>query len=117
MWLAHFLLHLVHGGSLGLVVARAASDLGLETAFADHAGHAMMAHATSMATASLPLELLLLDAGLLLALYLAWRVAGSHGLGARRAAVAAPWGFLAVCLYLAGVWIAFQPMQMRGMAG
>ena len=25
-----------------------------------------------------------------------------------------PWAFLMVCLFAAGIWIVFQPMQMRG---
>jgi hypothetical protein len=33
----------------------------------------------------------------------------------RRFATFLPWGVLATALYAAGVWIVFQPMQMRGM--
>jgi ferredoxin len=52
-----------------------------------------------------PAEILLLDAGLLLTLYLGWKIAGRF----------TPWAILAVLLYAAGLWILFQPMQMRGM--
>jgi cytochrome c oxidase assembly factor CtaG/ferredoxin len=63
-----------------------------------------------------PLEILLLDGGVLTALYLIWRVAGklsSSTPGALR--LAAPWAALALSLYGVGLWILFQPMQMRGM--
>ena len=59
-----------------------------------------------------PAEILLLDAGLLLTLYLGWRLAGRIGRALR---LFTPWAILAVLLYAAGLWILFQPMQMRGM--
>ena len=62
------------------------------------------------------LELCFLDLGLLLTLYATWRVARrlSTGDGMALAAMS-PWAVLAGALYSAGVWIVFQPMQMRGM--
>ncbi len=72
------------------------------------------AHAAYHALAALvpdvtPLEIILLDGGVLMALYLIWSAAqGSIRL-------AAPWASLAIALYGAGLWILFQPMQMRGM--
>jgi len=62
------------------------------------------------------LELLLLDAGLLFSLYVAWRIA-AHDLGRTRRAVAlaVPWAVLLAGLWACGVWIVFQPMEMRGM--
>jgi cytochrome c oxidase assembly factor CtaG len=56
---------------------------------------------------SMPLQILLLDAGLLLTLYLLWRIGGLL--------TAVPWALLSIGLYAAGVWILLQPMQMRGM--
>jgi cytochrome c oxidase assembly factor CtaG len=62
------------------------------------------------------LELVCLDCGLLLTLYLSWRVAARFAKGGRLALAAMlPWAVLAGVLYAAGVWIVFQPMQMRGM--
>jgi hypothetical protein len=55
----------------------------------------------------LPLEILFLDVGLLLSLYTGYRLAPT-----RKAL--APWALLLVLLFAAGVWILFQPMQMRG---
>jgi ferredoxin len=62
------------------------------------------------------LELCVLDLGLLLTLYTAWRIARrfSTGYGIALAAMS-PWAVLAGALYSAGLWIVFQPMQMRGM--
>jgi hypothetical protein len=58
----------------------------------------------------------LLDFGLLLTLYVAWRIAHRHAPQFRSVlGVFAPWGALAVGLFGAGVWISLQPMQMRGM--
>jgi cytochrome c oxidase assembly factor CtaG/ferredoxin len=62
------------------------------------------------------LELCFLDLGLLLTLYTAWRVARRLSTGGARALAAMfPWAVLAGALYSAGIWIVFQPMQMRGM--
>ena len=55
----------------------------------------------------LPLELLFLDVGLLLSLYTAYRLAPTLK-------VLAPWALLLVLLFAVGVWILFQPMEMRG---
>jgi len=56
-------------------------------------------------------QILLLDAGLLLSLYIGWRNAQLYS--ARKLFPA--WSILAAALYTFGVWIFFQPMQMRGM--
>lgn len=62
-----------------------------------------------------PVQILLLDAGLLLTLYLAWRISKTRMNRAKPSAVFLPWGLLAVALYGFGVWIVLEPMQMRGM--
>jgi polyferredoxin len=79
MWIAHFLFHLI-----------------------------TVAFSPSVPDWLTGVQLLVLDAGLLFSLYVAWRIA-------RALAVLAPWAALLCLLYLAGVWILFQPMQMRGM--
>lgn len=56
-----------------------------------------------------PMQLMLLDAGVLWTLYLGWRLA-SQGWK-----VWVPWSAVAVSLYTLGVWILLQPMDMRGM--
>jgi cytochrome c oxidase assembly factor CtaG/polyferredoxin len=54
------------------------------------------------------LELILLDGGLLVSLYAAWRVA-------RASAAFLAWATVAAGLWICGVWIFLEPMPMRGM--
>jgi hypothetical protein len=103
MWAAHLVFHL-STGLLTVVpvmerVLKAAPDWGLSA-------HPLFANSLA------PLQLLLLDGGLLLTLYIGWRC--NAGIG-KRVRSFAPWGVLATALYAAGVWILLQPMQMRGM--
>ena len=92
MWAAHFFYHLAIGwNSLGPVLARV---FHLTIA---------MSHTMSSPGWLLRTQLLLLDGGLLWALYLAWRRRSAPGIA------------LAIALYLFGVWVFFQPMEMRGM--
>lgn len=109
MWLAHFAFHFFTGVYTPIpVIERVAKEMGLM------AGEVTWV-VGSWAFYNLPaLELLLLDLGFLLTLYLTWQMA--RRMVSRRAlGVFLPWGVLALLLYLAGVWIIFQPMQMRGM--
>jgi cytochrome c oxidase assembly factor CtaG len=105
MWAAHFTFHLATGWS-GLVLAtqRSLADLGL--AAPPRWGGTFPALGTSGA---LGLELLLLDAGLLLTLWVVWQVAERTPLRATPAAA------LATAFWASGVWILCQPMAMRGM--
>ena len=106
MWLAHFSNHLLAGWST--IIPVAGRFLGSATS---------VNYPVSFAPDWLPsMELILLDAGLLLTLYVTWRVACRLVNGARSSLpVFLPWALLASALYSAGVWIVFQPMQMRGM--
>jgi ferredoxin len=114
MWAAHQTYHFLTGASVLIPVAqRAANDLGSSLL-----GQPNWASATTFLPLDwLPsLQVYLLDGGLLLTLYAAWRVAlrlSSRVRGALK--LLAPWGVLATLLYIAGVWIVFQPMEMRGM--
>lgn len=56
------------------------------------------------------LEILLLEAGLCVTLYTAWRI--SEGVVLKQFL---PWAAVSCLLFSAGIWIFFQPMQMRGM--
>ena len=104
MWLAHFSNHLLAGWSTA--IAAIERFLGI--------------HSGGYPPASIPswlpsLEFVFLDLGLLVTLYMAWRVACRVAGGGRRALrVMSPWGILTGSLYAAGLWIVFQPMQMRG---
>jgi cytochrome c oxidase assembly factor CtaG/polyferredoxin len=110
MWTAHFLFHLLTGfGSVVPVVQRMLADLGH-----DFSGAPRWV-AAPMNTDLLGFEILLLDAGLLLSLYVGWRIASSYAPLARTAlGLVTPWAIVAVALYLSGVWAFLQPMQMRG---
>ncbi len=109
MWLAHFVFHLFTAALTPIpAVTRVAKDLGFAVA-------EPVWSVSSLAFYSLPgLELLLLDLGFLLTLYIGWRIAGQLN-STRRMATFLPWSVLDVALYVAGVWIIFQPMEMRGM--
>jgi len=97
MWIAHFLFHLITGWKSALPAIERILRLAI-TPMEPPAPHWL----TSV-------QLLVLDGGLLLSLYVAWRIAQRH-LGPL-----VPWAVLVCLLYCAGVWILFQPMQMRGM--
>jgi len=116
MWGAHFLFHLITGAHTALLVLqRATTDIGLTWLGAPDWTTGSLAFARSWSPA---LQVLLLDGGLLLTLYVAWRIAHRRPSQFRSAARAfAPWAALATVLFGIGVWIFLQPMQMRGMTG
>jgi hypothetical protein len=114
MWGAHVSFHLSSAWSTARpVVQRAAADLG--------AGW----FGTPHWTASSPLfpadvllagQLLLLDAGILLSLYVGWRIARGYTSSPQDGLLLLiPWATVVTALFAAGVWVVFQPMQMRGM--
>ncbi|MFL6350946.1 MAG: cytochrome c oxidase assembly protein [Bryobacteraceae bacterium] len=105
MWAAHLLYHLATGWN--------AAWPALERAFTGTIVPSAPAVIPGWLTSA---QLLALDAGLLLTLYTSWRVALDYSARLRPAlGLVAPWAVLSCGLYAAGVWILFQPMQMRGM--
>jgi ferredoxin len=106
MWLAHFSNHLIVGWSTVIPVVEKFIS---------------RASSVNYLQARVPnwipsLELCFLDLGLLLTLYTIWHVARRLSTGDSMAVAAmSPWAVLAGALYSAGIWIVFQPMQMRGM--
>lgn len=114
MWAAHLLFHLLTGWStLGPSVVQTVHDLGLRIA----AQPRWDASLPLFQTASiLSLQLLVLDVGLLVTLYLGWRLARERVASWRRAVLfLLPWVLPVALGYAAGVWTLLQPMQMRGM--
>jgi ferredoxin len=114
MWLIHFSYHLLTAGQTALpVIQRAAMDVGITLLGAPD----WSLSSTMPSLDWLPaLELLVLDLGVLFTLYICWRAASRFGLTlSRRLRLNAPWAALAFLLYSIGMWIIFQPMQMRGM--
>jgi cytochrome c oxidase assembly factor CtaG len=105
MWLAHYCFHFLTSYDTAVPVAqRFAADLGLAWLGLPAWDWGCCRPMTGWL---LPLELLFLDVGLLLSLYGGYRLAPSLK-------ALAPWALLMVLLFAAGVWILFQPMQMRG---
>lgn len=105
MWLAHYSFHfLTTCGAVVPVTQRFALDIGLPSM-----GEPMWGCACCIADTPwlLRLELLFLDLGLLLSLYTGYRLAPNLK-------AVGPWALLIVLLFAVGVWILFQPMQMRG---
>jgi len=105
MWAAHLLYHFATGWMMaGPVVKRALM------------GAAFMIKMPAIPSWLTQAQLLLLDAGLLMTLYVCWRIAKQYDDRIRAiAGMLAPWAVTSCLLYAAGVWILFQPMQMRGM--
>jgi hypothetical protein len=105
MWLAHYTFHFVTGYDTALpVTQRFAADLGLTFLGEPHWSRACCRPPPEWL---LPLEVLFLDVGLLLSLYAGYRLAPTLR-------ALAPWALLTVLLFAVGVWVLFQPMQMRG---
>jgi cytochrome c oxidase assembly factor CtaG len=114
MWTAHLLFHLSTAwSSLWPVLQRASIDLGVGWLGAPHWRTASSILSTDTLLAC---QILVLDLGLLLSLYLGWRIAAAYSTRvASRLPLLAPWATLLVGLYIAGIWVFLQPMQMRGM--
>lgn len=113
MWLVHMLFHLFTSwGTVIPSVQRAAEDLG-STILGEPAW--ALSCCGPAPEWLVPLELLILDIGLLASVWLQYRLAGqlTHRLF-REFAAWLPWAVLSLALWLTGVWIIFQPMEMRG---
>jgi cytochrome c oxidase assembly factor CtaG/polyferredoxin len=113
MWTAHLLFHLLTGwGTLGPVLRQAAVDFGWHFLAPPHWA---MQPPLLPADSLLSMQLLVLDAGLLLTLYLGWRLAQQWAKGAGRVLLLLlPWAMTVAAGYAAAIWIVLQPMQMRG---
>ena len=109
-----FLFHFVTGWqSAWPVIRRAINDVGLQETKPQYWANPLPLLGLDTMRV---FETLVLDAGLLLTLYLAWRIALVYAPRAQDALrLLAPWAGVAIALYCIGVWIFLQPMQMRGM--
>jgi hypothetical protein len=113
MWLTHYCFHFVTSyATVVPVTQRFVADLGWT-----FLGAPRWSCACCTATPSwlLRMEIVALDLGLLFSLYVAYRIATAQCPRIAPALRAlAPWGVLIGLLFAAGIWIVFQPMQMRG---
>jgi hypothetical protein len=107
MWLSHVASHIFSGVlSPWPVLVRIFRDLGLGPAVPDW-------NVPTFAFDGLTgLQILLLDAGLLFCLWILWRK--SRVISGRALPVFLPWACLATALYAAGIWLVFQPVDLRG---
>ncbi len=114
MWGAHVLFHWSTAWSTGWpVVQRAAGDLGIQWLGTPFWSASSPLFAPEV---MLSIQMVLLDAGVLLSLYSGWRIArGCTNRVQDGLLLLAPWAALATLLYAAGIWTFLQPMQMRGM--
>jgi cytochrome c oxidase assembly factor CtaG/polyferredoxin len=111
MWLTHFSFHLLTSAGTAIPVSqRLAGDLGLSFLGEPDWGCGSCA---VVANWLLRWEILWLDLGMLLSLYAAYRIALLRRPGQLLQAWL-PWAMLIVALFAVGVWIVFQPMEMRG---
>ncbi|QDU28230.1 Putative electron transport protein YccM [Anatilimnocola aggregata] len=113
MWLAHYSFHfLTSSETIVPVTQRFTSDLGFSWLGSPLWSCACCRPLTDWL---LQFELLALDVGLLASLYVVWKIAGSlTNSSSSTWKIAAPWAGLVLLLFALGVWIVFQPMQMRG---
>jgi hypothetical protein len=113
MWLAHYSFHLLASYDAILpATQRFLGDLGW---FQLGDPHWTSACCGPIANWIPRLEILFLDFGLLLSLYVGYRIALTQTERMSDALNALlPWAILIVLLFAAGVWIVLQPMQMRG---
>jgi cytochrome c oxidase assembly factor CtaG len=115
MWLAHASFHLLTSYGTAIPAAqRFSADLGWPLPGGPQWSRACCRPVPEWL---LRLEIVFLDLGMLLSLYTAHHVArdlAPPGRPGRALKAFAPWALWIVLLFAAGVWIVFQPMQMRG---
>jgi hypothetical protein len=112
MWLSHYCYHLLPSYDAAIPPAqRFAASLGFDLGAPD-----WVCSCCRPVSDWLPrLEILILNVGLLLALYTGYRIALDGTASVPNAFKAlASWVALMVLLWATGVWIVLQPMQMRG---
>ncbi len=113
MWLAHYSFHLLTSWESAFpTIQRFATSCGV-TIWGTPQWSAC--NCQPAADWLLRMEILFLDFGMLLSLYAGYRISRLYlpRAGTIRG-VLAPWAVLILLLFLAGLWIVFQPMEMRG---
>jgi hypothetical protein len=113
MWAGHSLFHWLSGyATVWPILQQASSEFGLHFLGTPDWNWATRAVSPD---GLLSLQVLLLDVGLLLTLYVGWRIAREEVPQARSALrLVSPWMCVVLALFSLGVWIFLQPMQMRG---
>jgi Fe-S-cluster-containing hydrogenase component 2 len=113
MWLTHYSFHLLTSAGTALAATqRFFLDLGLP-----FLGQPEWSSCCAAPPADwlIRLEIVFLDLGLLLSLYTSYRIAlDRHPRLADALKALAPWMAVILALFVVGVWIVLQPMEMRG---
>ncbi len=112
MWLAHYSFHFLTGAlTIFPVVANFFGNNGLPIFGAPFWGVGTLVPSSWL----VPIELMFLEAGLITALVVAYRIARrEHPVADKAMRAFVPWAFLLICLCAFGVWLMLQPMEMRG---
>ncbi len=112
MWTAHYLFHFLVGGlTIVPVVQEYLRDLGIAATGPPRWGAGALVPESWL----LPIEIVILQGGLLLTLVAGHRIASRREPDRRSAGRAfLPWAVLATLLTGAGIWLLTQPMEMRG---
>jgi hypothetical protein len=115
MWLAHYSFHFLTGALTVVPLAQSfVADFGQPFLGQPAWGLGPIVPGTWVP----PIELVLLEAGLLGSLVTAYRIARDvNGQGSVAWRAFAPWAVLAMILFAAGAWLMLQPMEMRGTFG
>jgi cytochrome c oxidase assembly factor CtaG/ferredoxin len=116
MWLAHYSFHLVTSYDAVIpTTQRFLGDLGWSSVGEPQ----WVSSCCRLPVPWLPrLEIVFLDLGLLFSLYAAYRIAQSGSTRfSQTVRTLAPWFVLITLLFMLGVWLVLQPMQMRGTLG
>ena len=112
MWLAHYGFHFLIGALTVIPVVQSfLADFGVPLLGAPRWELAAIVPAAWL----VPLELLLLELGMLVSLTVGYRIARKQQNTAKAAIRALlPWAILIVALFFTGAWLMTQPMEMRG---
>ena len=112
MWLAHYGFHLLIGALTAVPVMQSfLADFGMPIL-----GDPRWELAAVVPESWLvPLELLLLELGMLVSLTIGYRIAKEQqGVVSKAIRALLPWAVLIVALFFTGAWLMTQPMEMRG---
>ena len=112
MWIVHFGFHLATSAGTGVsVIQRMGRDLGFE-----FMGTPEWVWGCCLTPPDwlLPMEITALNIGLVSSLAVVWRIAFQMVSGSGVMRVAMPWLLMVSVLYLCGLWLILQPMDMRG---
>ncbi len=115
MWLAHYSFHLFTSGNAFLVAATRFIHDWKGGAYAINPAPCGCYNASAISWL-LPLELLMMDFGLCVSLYVVYRIARLDFPRRSWIGVATPWFAFLFVFFALCVWVLLQPMQMRGVS-